>query len=74
MGGFVSENVNVMGQIFKGIRIQAPIQQSDQRPINQRMMEKKRIPTGIFILMQPGINTRNLSDDLNFAVVSISAY
>ena len=74
MGGFVSENVNVMGQIFKGIRIQAPIQQSDQRPINQRMMEKKRIPTRIFILMQPGINTRNLSDDLNFAVVSISAY
>ena len=67
-------NVNVIGQIFKGIRIQTPIQESDQRPINQRMMEKKRIPTRIFILMRPGINTRNLCDDLNFAVVSISAY
>ena len=37
-------------------------------------MEKKRIPTRIFILMRRGINTRNLGDDLNFAVVSISEY
>ena len=68
------ENVNVIGQIFKGIRIQTPIQESDQRPINQRMMEKKRISTRIFILMKTGITARNLSDDLNFAVLSISEY